>query len=1040
MRSKASLISILGSLALALSACSGAPKQSAAAAPVSSAPMAPPASQTAPTPVASEPEVPAVDRNECFRVPPPRELTNLKASLVGVATDGDMEVLELNLPLEGAVENPSALESQAFVVLDGALPGAASVAVHDARLQNFSTNATNGTAEYDGRVAKLFVRRPRAQRGTPVVGTLYFLPEYRMGDGANGPAQILRFTAEPNGKPTPNTAVLERWARALVADLNLHQDAPTHWVARPNGSVWDAFAGSRIIERYLHIGKRRPKSVPTVRYPGFESASIVDHTMAVMSGAHSVYGALRNAEALNVNGANKPSIPLARLEPPVVRTHPYATMLAQLKTKVPDEPLAQAVPAEFWYLRSSTITSLFEILERTGQWGAPAMRLLGQGALSRDQVERYSTELGLVRSQVAKLFGPSLVERVALVGSDAYFGEGTDISMIFDVNSDAGFRNGVGFSTALSTKDHGGSEVQRREHRGVMVLQTTSKDLAVHQFSAYVGSRAIISNSWGAMRRIIDTLQARHASLSQEADFRFMLARDASIPAPILMYLSDRFIAEAAGPRQRILESRRVRAIGELLTPPLSAILYGYLEGRSPASITDLLKSGLLKPSELEHFDGALITFQPGSAPRSVYGTPAAATPLIELETPTTVTREEADAYRRWGEDYSRAWSEAIDPVALRLTIAEEPTRKLTADLRVLPLIIDSEYREFLAVVGSARVTAEPARDGLRLLMALDRDASWRRSLNRELRPDTFVKNLSFEIIGDWATLGVADHPAAVDVLQQFTRGLRLCQRRDTKHTRWEVARVPAYGGIAIANVAAAAIALTAIHREVVSTFGDQLSWDSIGAERGVAMTRVHLKTSDSNSSDLQTPPIFFALLKDAFYFATSEAMLRQLIAAQLDGKGPRAGRPNDSAPNQVTVDLVLKERGAFADYLSDLMDVMAVRSASNSASYAYALYRGVPELVAQPQRFNDMALKYFGAVPAIEGDSIEGYGAEGLLLKQGGTAIRPRHAQGRGRYQSIFKDLIRARASLAFDPEKGTASDPPARSLHTRVEIEYKK
>jgi hypothetical protein len=59
-----------------------------------------------------------------------------------------MEVLELNLSLEGAVENPSALESQAFVVLDGALPGAASVTVHDARLQNFATNAANGTAEY----------------------------------------------------------------------------------------------------------------------------------------------------------------------------------------------------------------------------------------------------------------------------------------------------------------------------------------------------------------------------------------------------------------------------------------------------------------------------------------------------------------------------------------------------------------------------------------------------------------------------------------------------------------------------------------------------------------------------------------------------------------------------------------------------------------------------------------------------------------------------------------------------------------------------
>ncbi|HEY5959932.1 MAG TPA: hypothetical protein VIV60_25430, partial [Polyangiaceae bacterium] len=108
--------------------------------------------------------------------------------------------------------------------------------------------------------------------------------------------------------------------------------------------------------------------------------------------------------------------------------------------------------------------------------------------------------------------------------------------------------------------------------------------------------------------------------------------------------------------------------------------------------------------------------------------------------------------------------------------------------------------------------------------------------------------------------------------------------------------------------------------------------------------------------------------------------------------------------------------------------------------SYVQALFRGVPELVAEPKQFTAFALAYLGAVPTIDGDSIEGYGPEGVILKRGGTPIRPQFSKTFGRYQSLFKDLIRARAAVAFDPEKGTNTDPPARSLHTRVELEWKR
>ncbi len=41
-----------------------------------------------------------------------------------------------------------------------------------------------------------------------------------------------------------------------------------------------------------------------------------------------------------------------------------------------EEPFARATPAEFWFVRARTLTSLFDVTDAVEAWGAPAADFL----------------------------------------------------------------------------------------------------------------------------------------------------------------------------------------------------------------------------------------------------------------------------------------------------------------------------------------------------------------------------------------------------------------------------------------------------------------------------------------------------------------------------------------------------------------------------------------------------------------------------------------------------------------------------------------
>jgi hypothetical protein len=986
---------------------------------------------------------------DCPELPGPTRIAPVTATVSGFAVDGDMEVLELDVPLDTLPEQFQE-RGDAYVLMSEKLPGAASfVTLHEDELGTVDWQSTRRIRQEKGGQARVFIRRPKSEHGASVTANLYVKPlwdQYRPERSEGSIVVPFVAGAERLGQPEP--AVLTRWAK--LAAYRFHyaftpERAKFPWESFGEHTLWERFAGAKIIERYLSpITTKGGRTSGQRRERGSDNP--LNDTMDVFSGTSSLSEALQNTVVLSGDESENKgkALAFAKLKAPGLRQHHFREMLARLNRAVPKEPLASAVPAEFWYLRAKDLNAAFELGESLDGWGAPFARLWGNSRVDRGLLERYTTELGLNRSEVSRVLGPAVVEQVALVGSDPYVQEGTDVTALFELKSSAVFRTAVATSAALQLKRHGGGDSTERTIDGVAVTFTESADGAVHQWATVNDRLGIVSNSEGAMTRVIETLHGKRSTLDNEADFRYLLARDRDVAADTLVYLSDRFIAEVAGPRQRILESRRVRRQLELQVPSHSAMLFGFLEGRSPRDLEELLASGWLRKRDLLHADGTKIEFQPGQPPKSFYGTPTTLKPIIDLPTPTTVTQSEASAYADWANQYENTWSEAVDPAMLRMSVSGGKTRKVTTDLRVMPLLLRGDFSEFFDAVGEARVEAQPMAMGMRLLLGLSADAEWRRQLNRKMGISSLVKGMSLDIIGEWAVVGTPDTNALVELVSRLDRDFIPCQRRAPRPELDELSRFPYYAGIAIKDFALASVGLMALRQLADSALGEQIEWSQVGNERGVTMTRVRANDGESSSRhgnrDKSQITVYFALMKDAFYVAQSETILRQLIDDQLDGKGPRAVPESGSRPDQVVFDVRPTRRGKFEQFLMTLTATTMLKSSMTDVAQAESLFRGVPELAQHPERYEAVARAYLGFVPSVFGEHHWSFGSDGLSSPVIGTAIQfklPRRSTLGPEYRSFFDGFVGARSAVAFDVEDAK-SEPVARSLHTRVEFEF--
>lgn len=227
----------------------------------------------------------------------------------------------------------------------------------------------------------------------------------------------------------------------------------------------------------------------------------------------------------------------------------------------------------------------------------------------------------------------------------------------------------------------------------------------------------VVTNSLVQLERLIDTQEGKQASLASAPEYAFFRDRYPRADAEkgeesALAVLTDATIRRWCGPRWRIADSRRTCAaavLSELQAERMSDFVKGDVE-------KTVLHTDRPLPGAGE------IRLTPAGVTSGTYGSLDFLTPIVELPM-EKVTQAEANTYNTWRNGYQSNWSNFFDPVALRLAVK---AGKISADVTVMPLIVSSEYRQYVDMTSGVKLASgagDPHDALLHLAVALNHDA-----------------------------------------------------------------------------------------------------------------------------------------------------------------------------------------------------------------------------------------------------------------------------------------------------------------------------
>ena len=884
----------------------------------------------------------------------------------------------------------------------------------------------------------LWIRRPVST--ADVVGDM-FVSAMDARPGKHFRFHVAMTSPRPSD-PKMLGAWLDGFAESLGARVN--STAVQTWAYTRVGRMAEALSDRKDRSSAPGKGRKGARPAPVVRVharpsqhrPG-ELAGFVETT----TGLSAVQETLQTERALWYSAPDRqPSVPLASLVPPPLKHHPWADMMARLDAP-PAEPLAADVPASFYYVRAAGLGALLDSARpgrRLGYGGERGARRCVEGARL---AARYETQLALRRGALTRMLGPSVVGEVAVVGSDPYVRDGTDSTLLLRVKQRSLLDAALAATQAELEKDHGALVHETRDHGGTAVQTARSQDGTVRQQRATVGDVELVSNSPGAMDTVLDAVAGKGPRLSDEPDFRFMLARDAHEHADVLAFMGDRFVGQVVGPRQKILDLRRSDAKGELEQLGYAALLFGLIQGRSPYKPDELVGAGLLAPEELSHSSGETIPWQVGGAPRSSWGTVAAMTPLIDCPSPDNVSPDEKRAYDNFARSYQENFSHYIDPAAVRVAFAGQgASRTMKVSLRELPLIDRTKYSDIGEFVGSARFVARPAMGGSRIVAGISHDSDIRKDLSRTLRNLSGDK-LKLDWIGDWAAVGIADRTSIAKVLLQLM-GSKVPQKPGKAGQDPDdgdltlMTTLPLYAEIGIKGPAQVAIALAGLRVLADQTIPGMFDWGEIGRHRDVPLVRVALKGDAAKSllDEGRAIDVFYAVANGALVVTTDEGVLRGLIDERLDGGGPSASTAKEASSTQLSFDLASGPGKGLWTALAWVMEREMLDDAQrHSSAEAEALLRGAPEIAGDPVAMRALALAYLGEVPVTADGAPFSYAADGVHDPARGSdyaPVWPDIPVVASAVDRLLRGLSGLHTQVAFDDE-GKDGDESMRSLH---------
>ena len=402
-------------------------------------------------------------------------------------------------------------------------------------------------------------------------------------------------------------------------------------------------------------------------------------------------------------------IDIVKLHGPEIKSHPWKKMLGDKKPDI--DALARMVPEDFYFVQFRSLNKMLDVLDSGDLWSLHLFNQAQRDARTQQIGERLRRQLAVKTNRLLRPFYDTVVEEVAVTGSDLFAAEGSDVTLLFRAKQPDVLKKRMDGFLDDAIKSRPDAKRREGEFLGVPYVQVSTPERDIHVFSAYPQPGLHVrSNSKLGMYRVLEAIKGqtsdgkavrRLGDSTEYAYIRTLMPRGAKEEDGFI-YLSDPFIRHLVGPTLKLTERRRMLCYNHLRMIGHASMLYRTEYGRAPKSLADLERAdccpGKFNKDDLVCMDGGKYTLSADGLHGvcSHHGHADRLVPCCETAL-AWVFPDEAEEYEQFRHDYNQYWRTYFDPIALRIQVAP---RRYRLETIVLPLINNSIYTGLSSMLG----------------------------------------------------------------------------------------------------------------------------------------------------------------------------------------------------------------------------------------------------------------------------------------------------------------------------------------------------
>lgn len=327
----------------------------------------------------------------------------------------------------------------------------------------------------------------------------------------------------------------------------------------------------------------------------------------------------------------------------------------------PQLPITNLVPQDCYFVRCQSLENYLWLRGLLVDWGGSLNELVSSSVVATDVRGRLERQLALSAETLWAAGVDSMLEDMAVIGSDVLFPQGAGVGVLFQARPG----HAVKLANVIqSAREIAAVRPQQLKIVGVEVSLLATADNQVRSYYVRLGDFILLTNSLHIARSVIHARTAQ-TSLGNLAEFQYAMSTNPnSENAKILFYLSDPFFRRLASAAFRIELGRRRAAEIDCRRIEIAALI-AEATGHQVTDKASLLKTSVLPNGFGRRSDGSFVEIRNGEAYDSLRGKPGTFVPVVDVEV-KNCNASELTAYSMFSAKYRQEWR-VMDPVLASL-------------------------------------------------------------------------------------------------------------------------------------------------------------------------------------------------------------------------------------------------------------------------------------------------------------------------------------------------------------------------------------